>query len=837
MTIKPLMMIIAGLMAYEPRGAKAESVGSLAAASSGSHAMEVASFDLDMLKGRGLDPRVAEFFSKAPRFTEGKRRIGLSVNGSERGTVEATFDAHGQLCFNVALLDQANLIIPASKYKVPAGEDATNNDCYDFIAAFAQTEVELRPGREEVSLVVSTDALRPLTDDLGVYQKGGTGGLFNYEVLGQNSQFADKASSYYATNTELGFNAGDWIVRSRQSFTMQNETRNFQSLYTYAQKTFVPYKSTLQAGQINIRNSVFPGTAVTGMQVVPDAGLQGKDLGGTTVEGIAQSQARVEVRQAGALIHTSLVPAGPFKLQNVQVLNGFTDLDVRIIETSGEQRSFTISAASLGNVSMSAPGYSFALGKVRTFENGEMESPMVATGSGGWLLSPSSKVSSGLLLSSNNYQAMAWTLDSSLNPSTSVSFRNTVSRSGEEDVTGTQASASLNTSLAKNLSVGINITRQTRGFRDLLDTTQVQAPGYTDGLSEQQYGVSIGWSDELLGGITTGYSTSSTFDGRSTRQVNAAWSKNFKHATVSFNVERSLGGTSQDDDYLDRGRRTTNNDDGTAMYLTVSVPLGGNRSMRSYANKRNGNTRFGATFDDNSSDLATYSINAETDTLSKEKDFSGNVNFLPRYAQVNLGYSRSGPDSTSYSGQVRGGVAVHDQGVTFSPYQLADTFGVAKVGSVGGVKLNTPSGPVWTDPWGNAVIPQLNAYQDTRVEIDTKSLPRNVDIQNGFKSVSVGRGAVSKINFPVVTSRRALLRVTDAQGQIIGKGNSVLDSKGNFVTTVVDDGKVFLSNGQLEEALIVSLGEGKSCAVKYELPDKPDLKVYFENTTATCTII
>ncbi|MEB0047316.1 MULTISPECIES: fimbrial biogenesis usher protein [unclassified Pseudomonas] len=839
MQLKPLIAVIAGLLAYNAQNANAASANAVptAVTASSSKVAPDASFDLDMLKSRGMDVKVADFFRKAPRFTPGKRRVYLLVNGSERGSVEATFDAQGQLCFNTALLDQANLMVPASRFKLVVDKAVSATDCYDFVAAFPQTEIELRPGREEVSLVVSTDALRPLSDDYGVYQTGGTGGLFNYEVLGQNTQFSGGESRYYATNTEIGFNAGDWILRSRQSLTMQNDTRNFQSLYTYAQKTFVPIKSTLQAGQINIRNSVFPGSAITGLQVVPDAGLQGKDLGGATVEGIAQSQARVEVRQAGALIHTSLVPAGPFKLANVQVLNGFTDLDVRVIEANGQQRSFTIPAASLGNVSMSAPGYSMAVGKVRTFQDDEMDSPMVVTGSGGWLLSPSNKLSSGLMASSNDYQAMAWTLDSSLTPTSSVSFRNTVSRSGDEKITGTQASVSLSTSLSKNVTAGVNLTRQTQGFRDLLDTTRVQTDGYTDGLAKQQYGASLGWSNETLGSFSAGYSTSTSFGGQQTQGVNAAWSKNFKRATVSLNLERSLGETSYDNDYLNLGGSSTssNINNGTAMYLSVSVPLGNNRSVRSYANKRNGNTRFGVTMDDSSNDLATYTINSERDTLNKEQDFSGNVNMLPRYTQVNVGYAQNGSDSTSYTGQVRGGVAVHDQGVTFSPYQLADTFGVAKVGKVSGVKLNTPSGPVWTDKQGNAVIPQLNAYQNTRVEVETKSLPRNVDIKNGFKSVSAGRGAVSKLDFPVEVSRRALLQITDANGQLAAKGNSVLDSKGDFVTAVVEDGNVFLSNGQLNESLSISLGGGKSCAIHYQLPDVADLKVYFETASAICT--
>lgn len=146
-------------------------------------------FDLDVLKQRGIDLKVAEFFSKAPRFTQGMRRVTVLVNGEPRGMVETSFDAEGQLCFNRALLDQANLKVPED-YLIGADADTSRkgeggpNSCYDFVKAFPQTEVELRPGREEVALIVNTEALRPLTDDLGAYQRGGTAGLLNYDLIG-----------------------------------------------------------------------------------------------------------------------------------------------------------------------------------------------------------------------------------------------------------------------------------------------------------------------------------------------------------------------------------------------------------------------------------------------------------------------------------------------------------------------------------------------------------------------------------------------------------------------------------------------------------------------------
>lgn len=782
-------------------------------------------FDLGALQQLGIDPEMAEVFSRKPGFTEGVRRITLWVNGVSRGAVDARFDADGQLCFTQALLDQGNLKVPA----VPRGS-AEAMGCYDFVTAFPQTEIELRPGREEVALVVNVEALRPPSEHLGAFQRGGTAGLLNYELLGSQNQFAGTSSRYTSANTELGFNAGDWLVRSRQIFTAQGQVRNFQSLYTYAQKTFISHKTMLQVGQINIANSVFPGSAITGWQVLPDTALQDQTRSGATVEGIAQSQARVEIRQSGVLIHSTLVPAGPFRLPNIQVLNGNTDLDVRVIEASGEQRNFTVVAASLAQFAYTAPGYSLALGQVRTFGADNQQSPAVITGTGGWLLTPQNKVSVGLMASQSQYHAAAFSLDSSLVANTSLNGRGTLANAGKEGKTGAEASLGLSIRLTNTLGASINVTRRTEGFRDLLDTTRQQHTGNTHGQSREQYGASLSWSDPLLGGFAAGYSTSTSFAGHSTQHLTGSWNKSFKHFSLSANLERSMSRSGSSSGLNGRGHKM----DGDAVYLSASIPLGNNRSLRSYASQRDGRTRFGGAFSDSSNDLASYQLGADSNTEDRQRAFSGNVSLVPRYTSLSLGYSKNGEDSSSYSGQLSGGMVVHGDGLTLSPYPLRDTFAVAKVGEVSGVKLSTPSGPVWTDPWGRAVVPQLNAYQSSRVEIATKTLPRNVDIQNGFKTVTAGRGSVNTLNFPVITTRRVLLRGRDTAGNILTRAAGVFNAEDQFLTTVVDGGKIFLSNAQLSERLIVHLDNNQRCLLAYTLPDKADPNVYFESSDATC---
>lgn len=45
----------------------------------------LASFDMDTLKARGIDPKLAEYFREASKFTEGRRVVSLVVNGIKFG--------------------------------------------------------------------------------------------------------------------------------------------------------------------------------------------------------------------------------------------------------------------------------------------------------------------------------------------------------------------------------------------------------------------------------------------------------------------------------------------------------------------------------------------------------------------------------------------------------------------------------------------------------------------------------------------------------------------------------------------------------------------------------
>ncbi|WAH60138.1 fimbria/pilus outer membrane usher protein [Pseudomonas silvicola] len=779
-------------------------------------------FDAQTLRQRGIDPNLSQYFSQAPRFAPGTRRVNLTVNGQPMGAVDTTFDDQGQPCFSADLLAKGGL-------RVPPGADAQAR-CHDYLAAYPRTEIKLRPERQQIDLLASDDSLQRAPTRTAPFQGGGSAAALNYEIYGATNQYQGHSSHYKAANAELGFNLGDWLVRSRHSYSAFDDGARTENLYTYAQKTLVAQGMLMQLGEININHSVLPGTPITGLQLVPEAALQRRGQSGVQVQGFAQDSARVEVRQAGALIHDQLVPAGPFELRDLTLLNGSSDLEVRVLETSGREQRFTVPAINLGTATRVAGGLSFAVGKVRTFHSNDLNAPLVATASNGWLLGDRHRFALGGTVSDHDYQAGGLTFETTITPDIAVAMGTLASHGGPQGTRGAQFNGQLSVKWPYRLSTALNVSRETPGYRDLSDTLPRR---YDDRhyyrSSRDQYGVSLSWNDPTFGAFSATYASAVQFDGQRSDYLTGSWNRTVGKVNLGVRLEHN---TRQLRRYRDERDRFDQQEQ-SAVYLTASLPLGTGNRLRSYAGRRGERQTIGSTLNSQLSDRVQTSLSAEYEDLEARRSLSAGVNLLTDSARTQLSLTQGNEGRRGVSAQASGAVALHGDGVTFSPYAIGDTFAIARVGDVAGIKLQTPSGPVWTDRSGQAVVAHLPAYQPGQVEVATRSLPRSVDVVNGHQSVTAGRGSVHHLTFSVVHNRRVLLTLDTASRARLNKGDSVVNAQGQFVTAVLDGGQVFLENADAQ-GLTVSRRGQRLCDLAFELPHQPDLDSPYEQLDAHC---
>lgn len=769
----------------------------------------LAAFDTNTLRQRGIDPALATSLMQAPRFTAGRHPVTLAVNGQRLGRVDVTFNREGALCFDRPLLDAANLNVPDRML-----EDGL---CHDFLASSPQTVIEPDPANLALSLIVPTDAIRPTARDFTGYQTGGFAGMLNYDVTGSHSRYGDQSSRYASANTELGFNAGDWIVRSRQVQTWQDDVSRTTHIAAYAQRTFASYEAVLQAGQINLYNPVLAGAQITGVQVLNEQALQVEGQS-AVIEGIANSQAQVEVRQNGSLIHSTVVPAGPFALTNVRRLNTRSDVEVTVKEADGSERKFTVPAAMLG-IGLPAPGYSLAAGRVRNIGDEQGDDPWVISGGWSGAIHPQVLLSAGVT-GAADYRAAGAGVGLLPSPATQVQATLTgADASGRQSSQGYQADLSVSHRLSDQWAVNAGTSYRTFGYRELEDAVFDNTDDDSKSRYRDQQSAALSWSHPWLGAFSGGFSQSSSFDGQSSSRALASWGTNIGGVSVSATAEWQVSGANRNDD---------------SVYVNLSIPLGENRRARTWVRSSDGEYRSGVGLSEQINDQLAYRVGVEHDTRDKQVQSTAGVSLLPRYTQLDLNYTRADADRSSYQASARGGAVLHGGGLTLSPYPVADTFALLSVGDMGAIKVTTPSGPVWTDWQGQAVVPQVAAYGRSPVEVDTKTLPRNADISNGLAVISAGRGAVDKVEFGVSMTRRALLTVTTANGAPLPRGATVNTDDGEFVTLVQKGGLVFLPNVLDTRALWISAPGLERCELRFELPTQPDVNAYYETAPAKC---
>ncbi|MBO0492421.1 fimbria/pilus outer membrane usher protein [Pseudomonas sp. Marseille-Q1929] len=788
-------------------------------------------FDLAALTTYGIDPKVSDYFRSAARFREGAHVVGLRVNGNPLGLVDAQFDAQGQLCFTPGLLEKAGLVLPREIVRKGATADLS---CHDFLGAFPTTMVRLRPGIDEVALVVPTQSFREPQWEAGHFSQGGMAALFNYDVLGFDSRSRGGPNRFLSAYSEAGFNLGDWIVRSRQFYVSDNGDTRTEHLYAYAQRDIAALRSTFQVGQISSNNPLFGGVQLSGVQFSPDG--QSRAPAGSNnavVEGLAQSQSRIEVRQSGVLIHSTLVPEGPFRLTGLALLNGTSDLDVSVIDVQGAKRSFVVPAASFAGAAPTAPGYYFSLGKVRETMGEEGPSPVVAMGSGTWGLGRDSSAGFGLL-STDEYASAGGTLSSVFFQRVSVGARHNLSRDSRNAVSGARSSVTVSSPVVANIDVNLSATLQSQGYREVFEAGRSARADELGSRFKHQYTAGLSWLDPTLGGFSVGYTRSAQFDGQMTEHVFASWNKTFRYADVALIADSQVGGTSvRRDAPLARRGRDAAMDDDLSLRLQVSVPLGADRRVRSYISRRGDQSRAGTDLSERVNDYVNYEVGVERNLSAQEQSTRGQIDLMPRYARVGLGVSHA-PSSTSYTGQLQGGVVAHEGGLTFSPYPVGDTFGIVSVGDVGAAKVDTPQGPVWTDFTGQAVIASLPAYTNSRVEVQTQSLPKRVDLKNGTHVLAAGRGSFNTVAFDVVKVRRVLLNASDQQGRQLPQGASVFGKDDRFLTSVVGEGMIFLNDANEAQTLRVSLPDSSTCLISLDPGTQPNNDMFYETQSAVC---
>lgn len=784
-------------------------------------AAQVSGFNAAHLKALGIDPSVAAYFSQGPRFQPGVTDAEVSVNGVGQGSVKAQFSNAGKLCADGAFMSSAGIRQPAS---VLSGSRDT--DCDALKKAWPAASVDLMPGTQRIGIVVPPEAVMD-EHDPSRYEQGGIGSLLNYS--GYDSHFSSPSgkSEYRSLMLDGGFNAAGWMVRTAHNFSQSSDgTRTSQSAYLYAQRALTSLRKLLQVGQVSYSGYTLSGAPINGVRLSPESGLTG-DNSGVSVSGIAPAaQSRVEVKQNGIVILSTLVPVGPFTLNNLPVLNTSSDLTLTVTEPGGRQSSRIINAADFRQrVSQAPAGFSLAAGEVRSTGSGShAPRPRVVSFSDGWNFSRDVMGTADVTWAST-WNAAGTHLAYSPVENILLGTDLAVSRDTRHDVQGIKTGVDATWLAPGGLSFSGNIAKYTSGYRELTDTLY-EGNVYSD----YSAGVSASWSHEVAGsfGVSAGQSRTGDKSSQS-RYYMLSWSHQLPRGTVSVNWQHQDSRTLVCDD-----GRPCEKSDRNSLFVNLSFPLG-NITTGAYYRNSDDRQVAGARASGSLTENSDWSLSAER-VMGDEpyNNVSGGLNSNLHYTTLDLYGSADSENSRSYSTSLSGGVVASREGVAFSPERVSDTFGIVSVSpAAGGVEFDSPGGRTWTDWWGHAAVPSLNAWHTSQVEMNTEHLPAHMDVTNGYRKIAAGHGAVTATHFALQKTRNGLLTVHLADGTLLPKGSALTDDAGNYVTTAVDEGMVFISNLDEVKALKAEWSAG-SCRLSFSVPEQAPDDVGYEQINATC---
>lgn len=173
------------------------------------------------------------------------------------------------------------------------------------------------------------------------YQQGGHALLLNYNIFGQRVESNNSRFNLVQGQFEPGINFKNWVLRNRGSYSYNQGVSQYYNQETSALRAVESLKSVVQLGEFGLVGNTFSGLPVTGIQLYSDNAQRDDTQLIVPIEGIANTNATIEIRQRGRVIYRTIVAPGPFSLSNISNFSSGVNTDVSIIEEDGTQQNFT----------------------------------------------------------------------------------------------------------------------------------------------------------------------------------------------------------------------------------------------------------------------------------------------------------------------------------------------------------------------------------------------------------------------------------------------------------------------------------------------------------------
>ena len=682
------------------------------------------------------------------------------------------------------------------------------------------------------------------------WNKGVDAGILAYNFASSRTTGPHSSTQSYL-GLNAGINVGDWHLRHQGSLLWNSTGRKtYQNTATYVQRDFPTLKAQLVVGDSFTSGQIADSIRVRGVNLYSDARMYPQSQQGyaPVVRGLAESNARVTIRQNGYVIYETTVAPGPFEIDDLFPTGYGGDLEVAVTEADGDRTTFLVPYTALPQ--LLRPGqtqFSAVAGQLQQYGT-RSSTPWVIqttlqqglndtfTGFGAVTASQHYlQLNAGTAINTR-YGALALNLSAS-----NTGLANASSLQGQS--LGLTFSKNF-TGAGTNLSLGA-YRYSTSGYLGALDAVNMQdiARQGTDlghyPRQRSRLDLNINQKIGSSGQLFVNGSSTQFWGGGSGRQISysAGYSSSFNSVSWGLSAQRTrtqasaYGPPSQtqadiaDAIFYGPQRITPRTTDNRVM-LTVSMPLGSAPKapmFNTYLTRDTGSNpgrsvQVGMSGTAGQNNNLTYNVSANRDIdQSGSQYFNTNLGYQASYANLRGGYSRSGRIN-QISASADGGVIVHAGGVQFSP-QLGDTIGLVEAPGAAGATVSNAVGVRVSDN-GYAVVPYLMPYQLNTITIDPKGTSDNVELKDTSATVAPRLGAVVKLNYQTESGRAVIIKAAQPNGEPLPFAAEVLDEHGKSVGIVGQASKAFVRGIADSGSLWVKWGDDphSQCRIVYRLP-------------------
>lgn len=304
---------------------------SLLALSIYSHFSVATELNLDFIQGTTVIPSILKTDTALPA---GQYVVDVLVNNVRTGRANLVIteadERNNRLCLSPEWLDNAGVMMKQDAY-----DDVFDKEkqCY-VLTRNPHTKVDFDYGAQTLKFNIPQAYLLSKTDPAR-WDYGVNGGRLKY--YGNFNKTVHNDVNAFG-NFDAAINLGRWVLSSNMNVSHNRDKTEFTSSDLTLSTAISQVQGDLLLGKSQTRTELFSDFNFYGAALRSNSNMRPWESRGYApdISGIAPTPSRITVKQNGYTVYSKMVPAGPYRLDDLRPM-GNGDLVVTVEDESGNK--------------------------------------------------------------------------------------------------------------------------------------------------------------------------------------------------------------------------------------------------------------------------------------------------------------------------------------------------------------------------------------------------------------------------------------------------------------------------------------------------------------------